>query len=57
MPEQRKQVYQLSREHGQSHKEIAAQLSLSPATVRNHLNLALQYIRREILTHYDMESK
>lgn len=57
MPEQRKQVYQLSREHGQSHKEIAAQLSLSPATVRNHLNLALQYIRREILTHYDIESK
>ena len=54
MPEQRRNIYLLSRDKGKSYKEIAAQLSLSPATVRNHLNLALQYIRREMMAHYDM---
>ena len=57
MPEQRRNIYLLSRDKGQSHKEIAEQLSLSPATVRNHLNLALQFIRREMLLHYNMETK
>ncbi|ACU59216.1 RNA polymerase sigma-70 factor [Chitinophaga pinensis] len=54
MPEQRRNIYLLSRDKGKSHKEIADQLSLSPTTVRNHLNLALQYIRREMMAHYDM---
>ncbi|KAA2241657.1 RNA polymerase sigma-70 factor [Chitinophaga agrisoli] len=57
MPEQRRNIYLLSRDKGQSHKEIAEELSLSPATVRNHLNLALQFIRRELLLHYNMEIK
>ena len=57
MPEQRRNIYLLSRDKGQSNMEIAAQLSLSPTTVRNHLNLALQFIRREMMTHYDMEIK
>jgi RNA polymerase sigma-70 factor (family 1) len=55
MPEQRKNVYLLSRQQGYSHKEIALQLSISPATVKNHLNSALQYIRKEIRQHYDMD--
>ncbi len=54
MPEQRRNIYLLSRDKGKSYKEIADQLSLSPATVRNHLNLALQYIRKEMMAHYDM---
>lgn len=54
MPEQRRNIYLLSRDKGKSNKEIADQLSLSPTTVRNHLNLALQYIRREMMAHYDM---
>ena len=54
MPEQRRNIYLLSRDKGKSYKEIAEQLSLSPSTVRNHLSLALQYIRREMMTHYDM---
>jgi len=54
MPEQRRNIYLLSRDKGKSHKEIADQLSLSPTTVRNHLTLALQYIRREMMAHYDM---
>jgi RNA polymerase sigma-70 factor (ECF subfamily) len=54
MPEQRRNIYLLSRDKGKSYKEIADQLSLSPSTVRNHLSLALQYIRREMMAHYDM---
>jgi len=57
MPEQRRNIYLLSRDKGRSHREIAEQLSLSPATVRNHLNLALQFIRKEMMIHYDMEIK
>lgn len=57
MPEQRRNVYLLSRDKGCSHKEIAEQLSLSPTTVRNHLSLALQFIRREMMIHYDIEVK
>lgn len=57
MPEQRRNIYLMSRLKGHSQKEIAILLSLSPSTVRNHLHLALQYIRRELLIHYDMESK
>lgn len=57
MPEQRRNIYLLSRDKGHSHKEIAAQLSLSPATIRNHLALALQFIRREIQLHYNTEVK
>ncbi|WP_298737413.1 RNA polymerase sigma factor [uncultured Chitinophaga sp.] len=57
MPEQRRNVYLLSRDKGCSHKEIAQQLSLSPTTVRNHLHLALQFIRREMMAHYDIEVK
>jgi RNA polymerase sigma-70 factor (family 1) len=57
MPEQRRNVYILSRDKGQSNKEIASQLSLSPTTVRNHLTLALQALKRELMVHYDMETK
>jgi RNA polymerase sigma-70 factor (family 1) len=57
MPEQRRNIYILSRDKGQSNKEIASQLSLSPTTVRNHLTLALQSLKRELMVHYDMETK
>ena len=57
MPEQRRNVYILSRDKGHSNKEIASQLSLSPTTVRNHLTLALQALKRELMVHYDMETK
>lgn len=55
LPEQRRNIYLLSRDQGRSHKEIAAQLSLSPMTVRNHLQLAVQFIRRELMARYNME--
>lgn len=52
MPEQRRNVYMLSRSHGYSHREIGEQLSISPATVKNHLTAALQYIRKELTSHF-----
>ncbi len=54
MQEQRRAVYLLSRKLGYTHKEIAERLCISPATVKNHLTIALQYIRRELLHYYDM---
>lgn len=52
MPEQRRHVYTLSRDHGYSHKQIGQELSISPATVKNHLTAALQYIRKELSHHF-----
>lgn len=42
---QRRKVYQLAREEGLSHSDIAAQLNISKNTVRNHVAEALQEIR------------
>ncbi len=48
LPEQRKKIYQLSREKGLSYKEIAGRLHIKPKTVENHINLALKYIRKRL---------
>ena len=48
LPEQRKKIYQLSREEGLSYKEIAGRLHIKPKTVENHINLALRYIRKRL---------
>jgi RNA polymerase sigma-70 factor (ECF subfamily) len=42
LPERRREVFELSRIHGLSNKEIASQLGITTKTVENHLNLALQ---------------
>ena len=42
---QRRLVYQLSRDGGLNHEEIAEQLHLSRNTVKNHLVEALRFIR------------
>ena len=43
---QRRLVYQLSRNQGLSHRQIAAHLQLSHNTVKNHLVEALKFIRK-----------
>lgn len=45
LPAQQKKIYQLSREHGMRAADIAAQLNLSPQTVKNTLGRAVQGIR------------
>jgi RNA polymerase sigma-70 factor (family 1) len=48
LPEKRKHIYRLSREHGFSHKEIAGQLGVKPKTVENQINLALKHIKTRL---------
>lgn len=45
LPERRREVFELSRIQGLSHKEIAEELGISIKTVENHLNLALHNFR------------
>jgi RNA polymerase sigma-70 factor (ECF subfamily) len=45
MPKERRRIYQCSREAGMSREEIAAQLNISPSTVKNALASALKSIR------------
>lgn len=45
LPERRREVFELSRNKGLSHKEIAQELGISVKTVENHLTLALHHFR------------
>ena len=48
---QRRLVYQLSRQRGLNHEEIACQLQLSRNTVKNHMVEALRFIRHYFVEH------
>jgi len=48
MPDQRRRIYQLSREEGMKPSEIAVLLSLSVSTVKNTLVTALKQIREHL---------
>jgi len=48
---QRKLVYQLSRQKGLDHAQIAQQLHLSRNTVKNHLVFSLRFIRSYLGRH------
>jgi RNA polymerase sigma-70 factor (ECF subfamily) len=48
---QRRLVFQLSRDGGLKHEEIAEQLHLSQHTVKNHMVEALRFIRRYLGQH------
>lgn len=48
MPPQRQEVYRLSREQQLSNDEIALRLGITRKTVENHLNLALNDIRKAL---------
>ncbi len=51
LPEQRKNIYLLSREEGLSHKEIAEKLKISVKTVENQITLALKTIRKQLTSN------
>lgn len=48
---QRRLVFQLSRQRGLNHEEIAQQLQLSRHTVKNHMVEALRFIRHYFVQH------
>jgi RNA polymerase sigma-70 factor (ECF subfamily) len=51
---QRRLVYQLSREKGFSHVEIANKMQLSKHTVSNHIVEAQRFIRSYLIRHMDI---
>lgn len=48
LPHKCRQIYRMSREDFLSHKEIAAQLQISPKTVENQLTIALRRLRHSL---------
>ena len=48
LPPRRRQAFVLSRYHGLSHKEIAAEMKLTSRTVNTHIVLALRYLRSRV---------
>jgi len=48
LPDKMRAVFELSRNIGLSHKEIAQQLEVSEKTVRNHVNHALKILRYKV---------
>ena len=51
---QRRLVYQMSRERGFSHHDIARQLQLSKHTVSNHIVESQRFIRSYLIRHMDI---
>ena len=48
MPLQRQKIYRMSREQHMKNEEIAIKLGIKKKTVENHLNIALNEIRKAI---------
>ncbi|ERJ57746.1 RNA polymerase sigma-70 factor [Sphingobacterium paucimobilis] len=48
LPEQQKRALRLSRLEGYSHQQIAAEMGISPNTVKNHITQALKNIRKTL---------
>lgn len=54
LPPQKKKIYQLSREQGLTHQQIADQVNLSKATVNNHIVEAQSFIRNYLSASVDL---
>lgn len=54
LPPQKKKIYQLSREQGLTHQQIANQVKLSKATVNNHIVEAQSFIRNYLSAGIDL---
>lgn len=48
LPSKMREVFELSRKHNHSHREIAFKLSLSEKTVKKHVNNALKILRLKL---------
>ena len=51
LPPQKKRIFTMSREEGNSYKEIAERLSLSKNTVENHMVAALKLLKENMLQY------
>ncbi|WP_316839339.1 sigma-70 family RNA polymerase sigma factor [Pedobacter gandavensis] len=54
LPEQQQKVYKMSRYDRLKHDEIAKALQLSPETVKKHIQLAVQFIRKDLNGRVDL---
>jgi RNA polymerase sigma-70 factor (family 1) len=54
LPPQQQLVYKLSRLDGKTHEEISEELQLSKGTVKNHMGLALKFIKKYLSLHTDI---
>lgn len=52
LPAQQQKAYLLSRENAMTHAQIAAEMQISPNTVKRHISIALQTITHYLRTHY-----
>jgi RNA polymerase sigma-70 factor (ECF subfamily) len=49
LPAKRKEIFTLVKQQGLSHKKVADQLGISPATVEKQVGLSLQFLRKKML--------
>ncbi len=52
LPDRRQKIYQLSRDKGYTHKEIAKELGISVKTVETHIRLAIKHLRNMVEQNY-----
>lgn len=57
LPPQRKRIFQLCREEGLSHKEIARFLEISPNTVKEHMYMAMKSMKDYLAREHDIVMK
>lgn len=56
LPERSKQVFELSRQHGLTYREIASVLDISVKTVETHMRRAFKSLREQLAPHKPPES-
>lgn len=54
LPPQRKKIFVLSKRENYSNKEIANMMNISESNVATQLSLAVNFLREQLLKHYDM---
>ena len=54
LPPQRRKVFRLCREEGKTYEEVAAELGISRNTVKEHMVLAMQFIKTYFSRHTDI---
>lgn len=54
LPAQRQRVFKLCKQEGKTYKETANQLGISTYTVKEHVSLAMKFIKKYLITHADL---